>query len=178
MYVVKIVSFYVQTCFGLHHVLCMLTIKTVYNTILFIHRTKLECAFKQWECTYLHSFITNDITLTQSGVCKWVEGGSNGTNSASSQRSNTFKQITQLMMFNTNYIISSLFAGTLFSDLCLHLQPYSNCQIPLLVSRCQLFNGFMHFEIKFLSSGLSKCECVFQCQPTALLRVSDSTQGG
>ena len=29
-----------------------------------------------------------------------------------------------------------LFAGTCNRDLCLHLQPYSNCQTPLLVSRC------------------------------------------
>ena len=28
--------------------------------------------------------------------------------------------------------------STCFRDLCLHLQPYSNCRIPLLVSRCQL----------------------------------------
>ena len=53
------------------------------------------------------------------------------------------------------------FAGTCFRDLCLHLQPYSNCQIPLLVFRCQLFNGFMYFEIKFFSSGISKLKMVF-----------------
>ena len=69
------------------------------------------------------------------------------------QWSKNFKLHNWWWFTTHNFIISSLFAGTCFRNLCLHLQPYSNCQIPLLVSRCQLFNGFMYFEIKNDVSG-------------------------